>query len=142
MVDPQRDRSDRGRASSEFGAIVRYIVSAGISFVLDVVLFAVFQIALQAVMGRYSILVATVLARAISSFVNFLLNSYFVFKSQKKNAIYQYYALVVTQMTVSALAVYLLSFVFAVAPVAIKIPVEIVIFCANYLIQRFVIFSK
>lgn len=109
---------------------------------LDVVLFAVFQIALQAVMGRYSILVATVLARAISSFVNFLLNSYFVFKSQKKNAIYQYYALVVTQMTVSALAVYLLSFVFAVAPVAIKIPVEIVIFCANYLIQRFVIFSK
>ena len=64
----------------QYQTFIKYMISAGISFILDLGLFTLFNILLKTNLSSKSILVATILARAISSFINYLLNRNRVFK--------------------------------------------------------------
>ena len=120
------------------------MISAGISFILDLGLFTLFNILLKTNLSSKSILVATILARAISSFINYLLNRNRVFKQNEKGidkiTLIKYYLLVVIQMCVSAISVYLLFNLTNINETIIKIPVEIILFMINYFVQKHFIF--
>ena len=123
----------------KYEMFIKYIFVAGISFVIDIVFFSLFKFIFIG-----NIIVATILARVISSFINYLLNKDKVFKSNEKSSktIIKYYILVVIQMLVSAFAVDNLYKLIHINATLIKIPVEFILFVCNYLIQKILIFKR
>ncbi len=122
----------------EYQLILKYLIVALLSFILDITLFNIFHHLLL------NIIIATILARIISSLFNFTLNRNKVFQSSSNSlvALGKYFALVIIQMLVSAFSVSLLARYIAVNPTFIKIPVEFILFVCNYLIQKFLIFEE
>ncbi|MBQ7031765.1 MAG: GtrA family protein [Bacilli bacterium] len=123
----------------KYEMFIKYIFVAGISFVIDIVFFSIFKFIFVG-----NIIIATILARIISSFINYLLNKDKVFKSNEKSSktIIKYYALVVIQMLVSAFAVDNLYKLLSINATLIKVPVEFILFICNYLIQKILIFKR
>lgn len=123
----------------KYEMFIKYIFVAGISFVIDIVFFSIFKFIFVG-----NIIIATILARIISSFINYLLNKDKVFKSNEKSSktIIKYYALVVIQMLVSAFAVDNLYKLLSINATLIKVPVEFILFVCNYLIQKILIFKR
>lgn len=119
--------------------IIKYLFSAGSSFILDNVLFNIFIFFIGP--GVISIYICTTLARIISSIYNYFINSRVVFKNKDKKTIIGYFILVVVQMIVSATLVSLIDKYISIATGIIKLVVDIVIFVVNYIIQKEVIFK-
>ena len=122
----------------KYETFLKYIIVAVISFLIDITLFTIFNISTK------KIVLSTILARIISSFINYLLNKDKVFKEKDKSfkTIIKYYLLVIVQMLVSALGVKNLYSLIKINPTIIKIPVEIILFMCNYFIQKIFIFKK
>ena len=121
---------------------IKYIFSAISSFILDILLFALFMKVLPDSIGR-RIIVSTILARVISSLYNYLVNSRVVFKKSRKSSIVKYFILVIVQMFASGFIVDALSkHVFSFNPTLIKIIVDSVIFIVNFFIQREWVFKN
>ncbi len=118
---------------------IKYIVASLSSFVIDIVLFALFN---KIILGDYHIIFATIFARVISSLINYLFNARMVFKKQNKSSIYKYFLLVVIQMLVSAFTVNYLFTLLPINTVVIKLIVDIIIFIVNFVIQREFIFIR
>ena len=131
---------------------IKYMFASGICFLLDLTLFTIFKLLFNQI--GTSILLATISARIISSFVNYLLNRNKVFNNNEgkvdTKTLFKYYLLVIIQMLVSALSVQYLSSLFdknmmvLFIPIAtiIKIPVEIVLFMINFFVQKIFIFNN
>ena len=118
---------------------VKYVFSSGISFVVDQLLFNLLMFILK---DNIFIIISKLIARAISSLLNFLLNSKVVFKNKGKNAIIKYYLLVVVQALVSSFSIYVLKLILKNIQVGlISIVVDIVIFIVNYFVQKEWIFK-
>ncbi len=117
---------------------LKYISVSIISFLIDILFFNLFIFIIK------SVFYATILARIISSFINFLLNKNAVFQNKGKNklAIIKYYMLVVFQMFVSAFVVDKLYSILKINATLIKIPVELLLFICNYFIQKILIFKN
>ena len=119
--------------------IIKYLFSAGSSFILDNVLFNIFLFFIG--QGSLAIFICTTLARIISSVYNYLINSRIVFKNKDKKTIIGYFILVVIQMIVSATLVSLIDKYISVHTGIIKLVVDIIIFVVNYIVQKEVIFK-
>ena len=121
---------------------IKYIVVAILSFLIDIVLFKLFNTIFFNLANK--IIYATIIARIISSLFNYFMNKGKVFKYQNKsNTIIKYYSLVVFAMLLSAFSVNLLSSILKnFDPVFIKVPVEALIFVFNYLVQKKFIFHN
>ncbi len=118
---------------------VKYLFSSGISFVIDQLLF---NILIFFYKKNAFVIVAKLIARAISSLINFFLNSKLVFSSKDRNSIFKYYALVMIQALISSLSIYILKNIFTELSVSlISICVDIIIFIINYVIQKEWIFK-
>ena len=116
---------------------ILYVFSAGSSFVIDLLLFTLFNLSLENIIGNFSIILATVLARILSSFYNFLINSKFVFQKYSKQMIWKYYLLVIIQMMVSSFLVFIInSFLIKIFATLIKFFVDIILFIINYFVQK------
>lgn len=125
----------------KYEMFIKYILVAGISFLIDIVLFTIFN---KIFNFNFKIILATILARVVSSFVNYLLNRDKVFKSDEnkiKTAV-KYYILVVIQMFVSAFLVDNLYKLININATLIKVPVELFLFICNYIIQKVFIFKR
>ena len=120
----------------KYEMFLKYIVVALFSFLVDITLFTIFNYLTK------KIVLATIMARVISSFINYLLNRDKVFKKENKTSIYKYYLLVVIQMFISAYGVNNLYKIIHINPTLIKIPVKFIIFICNYLIQKIFIFKR
>ena len=119
-----------------------YLLSAGSSFFIDLLLFTIFNIILSNFLGYEAIFIATILARILSSLYNFAINSKFVFKKYSKKMLIEYYFLVIIQMLLSSLFVYLINrFLFYTFSTIIKFFVDIILFIINYFIQKLIIFK-
>jgi len=123
----------------KYEMFIKYIFVACVSFGIDILFFNIFNL-----LFINKIIIATILARIISSFINYLLNRNRVFKSNenKTKTILKYYVLVIVQMLISALVVDNLYKIININVNFIKIPVEFVLFICNYLIQKILIFKK
>ncbi len=119
--------------------IIKYIFSAGTSFLLDLLLFTGFVF----IMGNNTtgIFISTTLARIISSIYNYIINSRIVFKNKGIKTIIGYYILVVIQLIVSATLVSIIKKYIKVFTTIIKFFVDIVIFIVNYFIQKEIVFK-
>ena len=131
------------KAGSEFKTIIKYVASGGISYLIDVLLFAFFEHLLLPGMGNIAIILSTIMARIISTLCNYLLNSRLVFKAYDKTSLIKFLVLAACQMLVSAGSVYGLNFIFSdVNDIFIKVPVDVILMAMNYVIQRAFIFRK
>ena len=120
-----------------YSLFLKYIIIAIFSFLVDILLF---KISLNL---KNTILISTIIARIVSSILNYKLNRNKVFKSFNKTSLFKYYILVVVQMFISGASVSALNKVFEDRNVIfLKILVDIIVFMVNYYIQREWVFKK
>lgn len=117
---------------------VKYIFSSLSSFIVDLLLFAIFiKMLLNIDIGiTTKIFLATIMARILSSVYNFGLNSKVVFKNKSKKSIVKYFILAIFQMIMSAMIVSKLFDMLNVNSICIKIIVDTIIFIVNFIVQR------
>ena len=123
---------------------LKYVLAAVSSFFVDILLFSLFMHILPNInLGILTtIVIATILARIFSSTYNFTINAKVVFKNKGKNSMIKYFTLVVIQMFISA---FLVSEIFKATnlnSITLKIGVDILIFIANFIIQREWVFKN
>ena len=118
-----------------FKHLLTYIFSSGLSCVIDVSLYWLF---LALGMHRAA---SNVIARVISSQVNYRMNKNIVFgKGGGRYSMAKYYALCIVQGAISTGLVWWLPTVLPVSAGFVKIPVDIVLFVFSYMIQRDYVF--
>lgn len=133
---------------------LKYIASSVAAFAVDYLLFCLFSVLLEPLSAQalpirmtgqsLAILLATALARLISSFVNYSLNKKRVFRveGQRARTLARYYTLCVVQMLASALLVSLLTGQLGWAQTVAKLPVDLLLFLVGFQIQREWVFRK
>ena len=122
----------------------KYIIASVSSFLLDILLYAFLVSLLPTVKwgGITEIVIATIIARLISSAYNFAINSKMVFKSKNNNSLIKYLILCIVQMFISAFAVSELYMLLHINSTLIKVIVDTIIFIINFVIQREWVFKK
>lgn len=131
-----------------FKVMFKFLVSSLGSTIIDLTAFYLMMRFFGAAAGKYAELLATAVARAISSFANFNANNNVVFDNKKgyKRALLRYYCLCIPQMLVSAGLVTLINGLLSnSAPfiaTLIKFAVDIILFFISYQIQREWVFSQ
>ncbi len=129
-----------------YSFILGFWLSSTASAIIDLLLFYLLNKLCGGIFGSLSVLISTVVARAVSSFTNFTINrsQVFDFEGSSKKAMLRYYALAIPQMLVSAGIVSLLSFAFSANPeikTVLKLVVDVVLFFISYRIQQTWVFS-
>lgn len=132
---------DSIRIYKVFGfAFGKFILSSLSSSIVDLLLFQLFCSLLRTnIAGIKYVAIATILARIISAIYNYLVNFYFVFKSKKSysQSAVRYFLLAVLQMGCSALLTTgLISITGINFELAVKIPVDTLLFLLSYHIQK------
>ena len=131
-----------------FKVMIKFMLSSLGSTVIDLGVFYLMMRFFGVAAGKYAELLATAVARAISSFFNFSANNAVVFenKGHYKRALLRYYCLCIPQMLVSAGLVTLLNGLLAnsvpIIATLIKFAVDMVLFFLSYYIQREWVFSQ
>lgn len=123
----------------KYQTIITYLVSSGLSFVVDLSLFTLVQYLIG------NILISSYIARVFSSIFNFLFNKYIVFKNQKKRdfrAMIEYFVLVLINITISGTLVTKLYKLIHFNVTIIKALIDTIIFVVNYILQKLVIFKN
>lgn len=126
-----------------YALFLKFIVTSGISFLLDIGVFQMFITMLRGKCAGY-IVISTFFARGISSFFNFILNKKQVFhtKEKIKPVLVRYYILCCTQMLVSAGLVQSIYLFTSGRETIIKVCVDIVLFLISFQIQREWVFGR
>lgn len=128
--------------------IIKYMLSSGASAIVDLAAFWLFHRLLGGFLGDLAVAVCTVLARALSSFVNFNMNKKLVFGSRSGygRAMGRYYILCVIQLCVSAALVWLLGRLFSTSAswllTLLKALVDTALFFVSFHIQREWVFKE
>lgn len=122
--------------------IVKYLSSSILSFLIDYGLF-VLLFWLLGPLGSWCTAVSKTVARVVSSLFNYFVNRKVVFRSRDGvgKTMLRYYILCVCQLLCSIGGVYLLTLIGCPAQVA-AIPVDILLFCLSFRIQRVWVFRK
>ncbi len=121
-----------------YSIIFKYSFSSLFSALIDYIVFIIAQACGAKIMA------ATYIARACSCLVNFTLNKKVVFKGNGNSLVQlaKYLVLVVISGTISGWTVtHLAALLPMIAPVIIKVPVEVILYIFNYAIQRAFIFN-
>lgn len=123
------------------GEFIKYILSSLSASIIDIALFSVFAAWIP---GTKGIWIATVLARAVSSFYNYSMNRKVVFASSSgmKNSLWRYYLLCVVQGACSAGLVSGFVNLLHVPKTVCKIVVDTILFFISYQIQRRFVFMR
>lgn len=123
-----------------YSLLLKFCCASIAGFCLDITAFALFSRLLAPLsLGEMAITAATVLARVLSAWVNFLLNRKMVFRSKKGAAATagRYAVLCVAQMLASAGLVTLAAGALPAVPVVgLKIGVDLLLFLLSFQIQR------
>lgn len=114
------------------------------STVIDFTVFALLIFILKDIEKSLQIFASTVIARSISSFLNFLANKNLVFKSKNglKASMAKYYTLCIAQMLCSYGGVYGLTLLLGFKPLVLKIIVDFILFLISFQIQREWVFKN
>ncbi len=127
-------------------SFAKYLISSGFCTIVDFGLFNVVSNAIK-LANPFSytyILTATVIARVVSSVLNFIINRKLVFKADVGfySSAVKYFGLVIVRMLLSAGLVSLVQFNLGGIEVVNKIIVESVLMISTYYIQQRYIFNK
>ena len=131
-----------------YSLILKFVASSSIAAIIDQGLFYILARVSNFFLHTYSILFCIVIARIVSSFVNFNINRRVVFECRNtfKFTLIRYFALCISQILLSASLVWIISYILAIhAPwmvTMIKIIVDVVLFFVNFYIQREWVFKE
>lgn len=135
----------RIKAYSEF---IKFSLSSGSSFLIDLFLFQCFLILLSAIFPEleepFKIWISTIVSRVLSSLFNYIINKILVFNDNSKThkSLVKYYILCIAQMCCSALIVSMLYMLICINETIIKFFVDIILFIISYQIQKRLIFNN
>lgn len=123
---------------------LKYILSSGMSFIIDIAIFSIMIKLLKTNMPNEYIILSTIIARMISSVFNFTINRNIVFKGKHNitKQIFSYYTLCIIQMGLSAILVNSIYHSSSVSETIIKILVDTVLFFISFKIQKIYIFKE
>lgn len=129
-----------------YGFLINYIMSSLASFGIDLLLFFLINLFGRDFLGASTILVATALARIVSSLTNFTINRRKVFDDHTPlwKTFLKYYSVVIPQMFVSAGLVYALSIIIHSTTgldTVFKVLVDTFLFFISYRIQQSWVFA-
>lgn len=127
-------------SASIYAEILKFSASSFIAFLVDYLLYSLILL----ITGYKGILLANILARAVSATVNFTINYKFVFKSKESltKSLAKYFVLACFILICNSSLLYLLAAIIGVNPYASKVIVEFVLFILSWLIQRTFVFVK
>lgn len=127
-----------------YSVFTRFILSSLTSFLLDILLFALFVYLLEDRAPQLYIFYATLGARLVSSLFNFLTNKNQVFQYKERSvpALTRYYAICLVVLAGSAFGVYFLHSWFKISEVALKIPVDLLLFVLSFQVERNWVFGQ
>lgn len=127
-----------------FKGFLSFVITSLSCTILDLCLFAVLAKMIIPENVENRIIIATVIARVISSLANFLVNKNVVFhkKGNLVSSAVEYYILVAVQMFISANVVNCLFNLLRWNEVLIKAIIDTLLFFVNYFIQKKIIFKK
>lgn len=125
-------------------SFIKFMIASLSSSIVDLIAFQIICILIKGgsislSQGVGYVAVATVIARVISATYNYLVNYFFVFKSNKNHAAsaIKYVILAIVQMSLSALLTTGLVALTHISPeLIIKLPVDICLFFLSYKIQK------
>lgn len=132
--------------STLMAGLTHFLIAALAAAAFDIGLFALFDYVILA--GKLSpslvILISTVVSRAVSSIVNFLVNRFLTFGGKRisKVSFFRYYTLWLVQMFASYGAVYGLTLLFGGGDVIVKLFVDLILSLMSYKIQQIWVFRK
>lgn len=130
-----------------YSLFFKYIIASLLSFAIDIGLFALFIAVFKGITISAYIWISTILARVISSVVNFLVNKNSVFKSKNRTksenvrAFVGYFILVAINMLISSFCVSEIAKALKWNETLIKLIVDTILFVLNFIIQREIIFK-
>lgn len=127
-----------------FRSFFRYVFASLSASIIDLLGFHVLIVLLAAVKDSVAIMIATVIARIISSIYNFTMNRNVVFKStgNQWHHLIRYYVLCVVQMLFSAGLVIFVDYIVHGNKSIEKIVVDCILFLFSYQIQRIWVFKE
>lgn len=130
----------------KYKTFILFVFSSGSSFVLDLVLFEIFCLIFKGIdFGTIGyIFVATVAARILSALYNYTINYNKVFKAKNQvgTSMIKYALLAIAIVIVSGVSVSKLHEILMVPELAIKIPVDILLFVVSFVVQKLFVFRK
>ena len=118
--------------------ILKFSASSLISFVVDYILFSALSFT------PLGTILSNIIARVVSSIVNFTINRKFVFKSKRnllKSAL-SYFLLAACILVGNTALMYLLSDVLHIYPMVAKVITEVTFFAISWVAQKFFVFKK
>lgn len=126
-------------AARIYFTILRFAFSSFACFLIDYGLYLLCHYVFH-----FPVSVSYILARVVSSFVNYLLNKKAVFKvdGERRASLLRYYTLALAQATIGALLTAELSNLDIFNPAFIKVPVDILLFFVSYDLQKNWVFKK
>ncbi len=130
-----------------YSMILKFFMNSILSTVIDLALYFVISMALTRLQFAQAsmVFVATIFARACSSFFNYKMNRKVVFGQGGAHSAVKYYILCACQMTVSAILVYLLTNILMASSLlstAVKAVVDTCLFFISFRIQKNWVFKR
>ncbi len=130
-----------------YSMILKFFMNSILSTVIDLTLYFVISLLLTRIhFAQASIVfVATIFARACSSFFNYKMNRKVVFGQGGAHSVVKYYILCACQMTVSAILVYLLTYILVASSLlstVMKAVVDTCLFFISFRIQKNWVFKE
>lgn len=124
--------------------IFRFAIASSLSSVIDLAVFRILIHFLSLIGFQHMVLIATVIARAISSLFNFFVNRKAVFQQlgNLKQQLLSYYILAVIIMFMSWWGVLQLSEIISIDIFWIKLAVDSVLFMLSFTVQKKLIFRR
>lgn len=127
--------------------ILSYALSSCVCFLTDILLFYIISKLTKGLPRTATVVIATAVARAVSSFLNYNINRKTVFDSNAKGSrsLARYYALAVPQMLISAFSVSIVSEIFMASDLlstVIKAIIDTILFFVSYRIQQSWVFAN
>lgn len=123
--------------------IIKCVISSAFSAIIDALIFQGFVYFLPNLnlSEKISIVIGTIVARIISTAINFLINKFWSFQSKKKSfkEAFLFFLMFLGKMGISATFVAALSNI-PIPPLVIKLTVDALLFFAGYFIQKKFIF--
>lgn len=119
-----------------YGRILKFIMSSLASFAVDYGIFALLSLVFQ-----LDYWFSYILARAVSSFVNYMINRHIVFANGKASSVFKYYLLAIVVMSLGSGVGELLTMI-GISGMLSKILVDVPLFFLSYTVQRKYIFNK
>lgn len=121
-----------------YAVFLKFVFSSMTSALVDILVFSLFINIFENISPQFYIYISTILARVISSTVNFIINKKTVFgdKSRDKHTILRYYLLCVVQLSISAILVHAIFSILKINETIIKLIVDTILFFISFNIQR------